>query len=454
MNALIPLAHIGLDIGSTTVKLVILDKSFSLAFARYQRHMSNVRSTVAQLFREACKSQVLQEGIFTLSVTGSGAIALSRELGIPFVQEVISCAESIRHFHPDTDVAIELGGEDAKITFFTGGTEQRMNETCAGGTGAFIDQMAAFLRTDAAGLDALAAKSSTIYPIASRCGVFAKSDVLPLLNEGCAREDIAASIFQAVVEQAISGLACGRAITGKVIFLGGPLAFLPSLRKRFISTLQLTGDNAVFPEHAEYFVAIGTALCSAKNQPSEACWTREKIFSLVNQLEASHAPAENLSLPALFASAKELEEFRNRHARHIAARADMAQLGLSERAEPVYLGIDAGSTTIKSVLLDHQGRILHTTYAASKGKPLEAALGILQQVYDLLPSNAYIASSGVTGYGGPLLKAGLHADLDEVETLAHFTAARFFLPEVSFILDIGGQDIKCMHIKNGIIDRI
>ena len=453
-----PSAFIGLDIGSTTVKLIILNHSLHILFARYQRHMSNVRSTVAQLFHEALESGAVPEESLAMSVTGSGAIALSRELGIPFVQEVIASAASIRRFHPDIDVAIELGGEDAKITFFTGGTEQRMNETCAGGTGAFIDQMAAFLRTDAAGLNALAANATTIYPIASRCGVFAKSDVLPLLNEGCAREDIAASVFQAVVEQAISGLACGRAITGKVIFLGGPLAFLSSLRQRFISTLNLDRDNAVFPEHAEYFVAIGTALTSASEASAKGddtrLWTAADIRRLLNNLENGRFADKPASLPALFNSDVDLQDFKKRHARHTAARSDIAALARSGKPEPVYLGIDAGSTTIKSCLLNHDGKILHTTYDASKGKPLEAAIGILRQIYALLPENAYIASCGVTGYGGALLKSGLHADIDEVETLAHFTAARYFLPNVSFILDIGGQDIKCMHIRDGVIDRI
>ena len=234
------LAHIGLDIGSTTVKLVVLDPSTRVLYARYQRHLSDVRATVAQLFREALNDERIAGLDFTLAATGSGAIALTDEFGIPFVQEVIASAESIRTRIPDVDVTIELGGEDAKITFFTGGVEQRMNETCAGGTGAFIDQMAAFLNTDASGLNELASRSRTIYPIASRCGVFAKTDILPLLNEGCAREDIAASIFQAVVEQAVSGLACGRVIQGKVAFLGGPLAFLTSLRQRFVETLELT----------------------------------------------------------------------------------------------------------------------------------------------------------------------------------------------------------------------
>ena len=454
---------IGLDIGSTTVKLVVLDPSTRVLYARYQRHLSDVRSTVAQLFREALADGGLSGHTFTLAATGSGAISLTEELGIPFVQEVIASAESIRRRIPDVDVTIELGGEDAKITFFTGGVEQRMNETCAGGTGAFIDQMAAFLNTDAAGLNELAARSRTIYPIASRCGVFAKTDILPLLNEGCAREDIAASIFQAVVEQAVSGLACGRAIEGKVAFLGGPLAFLGSLRQRFVETLALSEENAVFPPYAEYFVAMGTAMHSVfqhelpgdEQQVGERVWTAEELSALAEKLTTGAHVSDEVSLPPLFRNDEELRAFRERHDRHIAERASLSELeGSAEHPARVYLGIDAGSTTIKSVLTDEKGRILYHTYAPSQGRPLEAAVQILKDVYAMLPAHARIAAAGVTGYGGGLIRAGLHADVDEVETLAHCKAAQFFLPEVSFVLDIGGQDIKCLHVKDGMVDRI
>ncbi|WP_446423812.1 acyl-CoA dehydratase activase-related protein [Mailhella sp.] len=457
------LAHIGLDIGSTTVKLVILDPSSRVLYARYQRHLSDVRATVAQLFREALAEASLAGLRYTLAATGSGAIALTEEFRIPFVQEVIASAESIRTHIPDADVTIELGGEDAKITFFTGGVEQRMNETCAGGTGAFIDQMAAFLDTDAAGLNELASRSRTIYPIASRCGVFAKTDILPLLNEGCAREDIAASIFQAVVEQAVSGLACGRVIRGKVAFLGGPLAFLTSLRQRFVETLELTEENAVFPPYAEYFVAMGTALDSlhrhelpgVEQQVGERVWTAAELSALAEDMTSvEHAPHEE-SLPPLFEDAADLRDFRSRHASHTAPRVRLNELeGTPERPARLYLGIDAGSTTIKSVLADEKGRIAHSTYAPSQGRPLDAAVEILRDIYEILPENACIAGAGVTGYGGGLIRAGLHADVDEVETLAHCKAAQFFLPEVSFVLDIGGQDIKCLHVKDGIVDRI
>ncbi len=457
------LAHIGLDIGSTTVKLVVLDPSTRVLYARYQRHMSDVRATVAQLFREALADGGLSGHTFTLAATGSGAISLTEELGIPFVQEVIASAESIRRRIPDVDVTIELGGEDAKITFFTGGVEQRMNETCAGGTGAFIDQMAAFLNTDAAGLNELASRCRTIYPIASRCGVFAKTDILPLLNEGCAREDIAASIFQAVVEQAVSGLACGRAITGKVAFLGGPLAFLSSLRQRFVETLGLSEENAIFPPYAEYFVAMGTAMYSVSQQElpgneqqvGEHVWTAEELSALADKLTSGTHRPDVVSLPPLFRNDEELRLFRERHNSHTAEWADISTLtGTKQSPSPVYLGIDAGSTTIKSVLVDEKGRILHHSYAPSQGRPLEAAVQILKDIYALLPENARIAAAGVTGYGGGLLRAGLHADVDEVETLAHCKAAQFFLPEVTFVLDIGGQDIKCLHVKDGMVDRI
>ncbi len=456
------LAHLGLDIGSTTVKLVVLDCSCRVLYARYERHRSDIRATVAELLHEALLAPCLQGFSFSFAATGSGAIAFASEYHIPFVQEVIASTESIRRLLPGVDVAIELGGEDAKITFFTGGVEQRMNETCAGGTGAFIDQMAAFLDTDAAGLDELASRSNTLYPIASRCGVFAKTDVLPLLNEGCAREDIAASIFQAVVEQTIGGLACGRVVEGKVAFLGGPLAFLPSLRRRFTETLHLSEDNALFPEGAEYFVAMGTAmqtLCERDvpetQQVGEHIWTRKELFALLEQMLASKNKTQPFSLPPLFKNEEELLFFRRRHASHIAPRADIRALESNlKNPASVYLGIDAGSTTIKSVLLDKEGRILHSTYAPSQGRPLSAAVDILKEIYALLPAQTRIAACCVTGYGGGLLKAGLHADIDEVETLAHCKAAQFFMPEVSFVLDIGGQDIKCLHIKDGRVDRI
>ena len=338
MNTASTLAHIGLDIGSTTVKVVIMNGAKEVVHSRYQRHLSDVRATVAQLLDEALSAPGLAQfdpaPAFTLAATGSGAIALAEELRIPFVQEVIASAESIRHTIPDVDVTIELGGEDAKITFFTGGVEQRMNETCAGGTGAFIDQMAAFLNTDAAGLNALAVNHRQLYPIASRCGVFAKTDILPLLNEGCAKEDIAASIFQAVVDQVVGGLACGRDIKGKVAFLGGPLAFLPALRQRFVDSLALDEDEgeAVFPDHAEFFVAGGAALHSlalaeSRDENSadaaERLWTPDDVRALVRALRNSKGDGGAAHLPAVLETPADLEDFRARHAKEKALRADL-----------------------------------------------------------------------------------------------------------------------------------
>lgn len=450
--------HIGLDIGSTTVKVVLLDADCVPLYTVYRRHLSDVRSTVAVLLRECLESQLIPENQnCTLNTSGSGAIALAEDMGLGFVQEVAASAISIRRFLPDVDVTIELGGEDAKITFFTGGVEQRMNETCAGGTGAFIDQMAAFLNTDAAGLNTLAANHHNLYPIASRCGVFAKSDILPLLNEGCRREDIAASIFQAVVDQCIGGLACGREIKGKVAFLGGPLAFLPSLRARFVDSLTLTEEEAIFPNYAEYFVAMGAALYQSPRQESavqakssQRLWSRSDLMELVHTLETQAGSQHAAYLPPLFENEDQKKEFEQRHAQNKVVREDIANVppGL------VYLGIDSGSTTIKATLIDGQGRLLYSSYQPSQGEPLLAAVNIVRQIYALLPEHIHMGGVGVTGYGSALLRAALRADLDEVETLAHCKAARFFLPGVSFILDIGGQDIKCIHVRDGCVHRI
>lgn len=443
---------VGLDIGSATVKLVALNAGGEMLFARYERHFSQVRATVARLIDET-RSALAQPQWFVM-LTGSGAIGLAQRVGLPFVQEVMACGECIRRRIPDCDVAVELGGEDAKLTFFTGGAEQRMNETCAGGTGAFIDHMAAMLNTDPLGLDELARNHTTLYPIASRCGVFAKTDILPLLNEGCAREDIAASIFQAVVEQTVTGLACGREIKGKVVFLGGPLAFLGALRQRFVDALRLEEHEAVFPEHAEYFVALGAAFL-ALNAAQATELSRTGVEDHGGRLEALAALAREAEeatdevLPPLFASAGDKAAFDARHAEEHALRAS-----LEEHRGDVFLGFDMGSTTTKAVCVDAEGRILHTFYGSNQGAPLQVAIGILRDIYARLPEGARIAASGVTGYGSALVRAALGVDLEEVETVAHWTAARFFLPHVTYVLDIGGQDIKCLHIRDGIIDRI
>ncbi|MEG2173315.1 MAG: BadF/BadG/BcrA/BcrD ATPase family protein, partial [Desulfovibrionaceae bacterium] len=439
------IAHAGVDIGSATVKLVVLDNAHTVIFARYERHYSQVRATLARIMAEG--HAALPHVLWNITLTGSGAIDVSSALDLPFVQEVVACTECIRQRLPQCDVSIELGGEDAKITFFTGGVEQRMNETCAGGTGAFIDHMANMLHTDPMGLDALARNHTNLYPIASRCGVFAKTDILPLLNEGCAKEDIAASIFQAVVEQCIGGLACGRDISGTVVFLGGPLAFLGALRQRFVDALGLEEAQAIFPPYAEYFVAMGAAYVSMACAKTQAY----PYSSLQQGLHALEQQASSLEhcLPPLFADAQARAAFTARH-----ARASTPRARLEEHAGPVFLGLDMGSTTTKAVCIDPEGTLLYTFYGPNKGEPLQAAIHILRDVYARMHPQAHMAAAAVTGYGSTLVRAALGVDIDEVETVAHWTAARFFLPQVSYILDIGGQDIKCLRLRDGIIDTI
>ncbi len=440
---------LGLDIGSTTVKVVALDASGRVLFSRYRRHFSEVRGAAAALLREA--GAAFPEAHVIAAASGSGAIEAASRMGLPFVQEVIASGLAARAIAPDVDVAVELGGEDAKLTFFTGGVDQRMNETCAGGTGAFIDQMAAFIHTDAAGLDKLALEHHAVYPIASRCGVFAKTDILPLINEGCRLEDIAASIMQAVVDQTISGLARGRRIRGKVLFLGGPFAFLQSLRERFVVTLGLSPDEAVFPEHAEFFVAIGAALHARDTDAGKNAGPcgGPRPEALAELLEASGPDEGEKSLPPFFASPEERAAF---HARHTGEAP--AAFPLEEYEGDAFLGVDSGSTTFKAVLVDPQGRLLYSSYGPNKGDPLPAAVSVIREIYARKRPGCVIRSSCATGYGSALICAALRLDHDEVETVAHFAGARFFQPEVSFILDIGGQDIKCLRIRGGAIDRI
>ncbi len=436
------LLHLGLDVGSTTVKLAVLDKHDKIIYSKYQRHFSDIRKTIFELVDETC--ELFEEDDLTVTLTGSGGISVAQWLSLPFEQEVVAAMGAIRSLIPQTDVAIELGGEDAKITFFKGGVEQRMNGTCAGGTGAFIDQMASLLQTDAAGLNKLAEGCKAIYPIAARCGVFAKTDIQPLLNEGAAKEDIAASVFQSVVNQTISGLACGRLIKGNVAFLGGPLYFLPELRKRFIITLGLTAEQAIFPDDSQLFVATGAAM-SSKQQPITS-------FRLLrNKLPSIHNVAvhEVERLDPLFKDEIEYDEFKRRHSRHKAR-----QMELASHHGACYLGIDAGSTTTKLALTDSEGALLYFYYGSNKGSPLKSVIKELKKLYSFLPDDAFIANSTVTGYGEGLIKAALHVDLGEIETIAHYKAAEHFLPGVEFILDIGGQDMKCMQVKNGVIDNI
>ena len=436
--------HIGLDVGSTTVKITVLDNDYQLLFSRYQRHYADIRETVGMLLEEAY--QRYKNSRVTIMVTGSGGLSVSKWLDIPFIQEVVASARAVEAIIPQTDVVIELGGEDAKITYFEKPSiDQRMNGTCAGGTGAFIDQMADLLQTDAMGLNELAKKHKVIHPIASRCGVFAKTDVQPLLNEGAAKEDIAASIFQAVVNQTISGLACGKPIRGNVAFLGGPLHLLSELRARSIETLKLTEEQAIMPEDSQLFVAKGAAMASSDE--GEAI-SFELLASRFHNLKKAGA-MEVARLQVLFENTKELEAFQKRHDQHKVQRGD-----LTLHQGPCYLGIDAGSTTTKAAVIDDEGKLLYSYYGSNQGKPLELVIHILKEIYEKLPKEAYIARSTVTGYGEALIKAALKIDSGEIETIAHYQAADFFLPGVEFILDIGGQDMKCLRIKDGVIDDI
>jgi predicted CoA-substrate-specific enzyme activase len=441
-----PPLRAGIDVGSTTVKLAILDETDALLYSTYERHRADIRGTLIGVVEAAHDSlAALAPGReLTVAVTGSGGLSVSQWLELPFVQEVIAGAGAVRRFMPDTDVAIELGGEDAKITYFTGGLEQRMNGTCAGGTGAFIDQMASLLQTDAEGLNALARDHRTLYPIAARCGVFAKTDVQPLINEGARREDIAASILQAVVNQTISGLACGKPIRGRVAFLGGPLHFLPESRKLFISTLGLKPEEVRVPEQGQLFVAMGAALASRGSAPLALGVLRERARALC------HAAAADVGrLRALFLDEEELASFRRRHGRARARRVDLAAV-----RGPCFLGIDAGSTTTKAALVDSEGAIAWSAYAGNGGSPLRTALGMAKDLCRALPGGAWIARSCATGYGEALLIAALGVDAGEVETIAHQRAASSFLPGVDAILDIGGQDMKFLRLRDGVISSV
>ncbi len=432
---------IGLDIGSTTVKAVILSSDNQVIYQQYQRHFSRVRETAASLLSDI--NQKFPSCSFALAFSGSGALALAQETNLPFFQEVIACNCVIKQRYSDADAVVELGGEDAKLTFLGSSLDQRMNETCAGGTGAFIDQMAAFLRTDAGGLNDLALNHKSIYPIASRCGVFAKTDIMPLINDGCPREDIAASIFQAVVNQTISGLARDRTIEGKVVFLGGPLHFLSALRDRFCDTLKKMTE-AIFPEDGQYFVALGSAMM-LKQGTAESV----QLPELIAFLQKASSSDQITRLPPLFTDEDQYQQFRQKH-----KNATVNRQFLSKTHGRAWLGIDSGSTTIKACLISDEGELLYEFYGPNKGNPLHAALTILKEIHQTKPKDLEIAGATATGYGSALLTAALHLDHDEVETVAHFTAARFFDPKVSFIIDIGGQDIKCLYIKNGSIHRI
>ena len=434
--------HVGLDVGSTTVKIVVMNDNLETIYCDYQRHFSDTKNTVCNVLSSLADKYPDSE--FTIALTGSGAMSASKFLDLPFLQEVVSCIRAVETYIPQTDVVIELGGEDAKIIYFDKSIEQRMNGTCAGGTGAFIDQMASLLHTDPTGLNELAKNHKMIYPIASRCGVFAKTDIQPLLNEGAAKEDIAASIFQAVVNQTISGLACGRPIRGKVAFLGGPLNYLSELRNRFIETLHLTDEEIIIPEEAHLLVAKGAAIDSV----SAHLITAQKLRSKIEVLKASHDDTSN-PLSPLFSIDAEYDEFKQRHEKDTVEKAD-----LKTYSGNAYVGIDAGSTTTKLVLIDDEGRLLYSLYNSNEGNPLQSVIKMLRQLYSELPEAVTIRYSGVTGYGEKLIQTALNVDLNEIETIAHYTAAKKFMPNVTSIVDIGGQDMKYIKMKNGAIDNI
>ena len=441
--------HLGIDVGSTTVKVAVLDENQQIVYSVYRRHHADVRATVLEVLREAADQ--FPDQAATIGITGSGGLLLSQWLNIEFVQEVIASKTAVETFIPKTDVAIELGGEDAKIIYFDNGIEQRMNGTCAGGTGAFIDQMASLLDTDASGLNELAKNHTVLYPIASRCGVFAKTDVQPLLNEGARKEDIAASIFQSVVTQTISGLACGRPIRGYVAFLGGPLQYLPELRKRFYETLELDEEHIIVPDNAHLFVAGGCALASSNAKA-------ELLNDVVVRLEnlGDIQGSEVVRLPPLFKDEEDYKEFKQRHDKEVVRREDLASY---EGA--AYLGIDAGSTTFKAALISEDGSLLWSSYMSNKGDVLGCAKRAVAELYGQLPldpqtgkSKVSIGHVTVTGYGEALLLEALRVDSGEIETVAHLRGSEEMLPGVEFILDIGGQDMKCLRVKDGVIEHI
>ena len=432
---------LGIDIGSTTAKIVAAENGRPL-FETYQRHFSQVRQKTLELLAEA--APFLGGRRFTAAISGSAGLGLAESAGVPFVQEVFATGEVVRRLEPDASAVVELGGEDAKIIFFDGGIDERMNGSCAGGTGGFIDQMATLLGITADELDELSLQSTRLYPIASRCGVFAKTDIQPLLNQGAKHADVAASIYQAVVNQTIAGLAQGKRIGGKVLFLGGPLYYCKGLRRRFQETLKLDDAHAVFPEYGRFAVAMGAALYA---EASGGVYTMDQ---LQEKIAGSSATRDTASLlPPLFASEADYAAFRARHAAATVAEGDLASY-----AGDAWLGIDCGSTTTKAVLLGKDKELLYSYYSSNRGNPAEIVREQLEKIYGLCGNRVAIRGSAVTGYGEELIKAAFGVDKGVVETIAHYTAAKHFCPEVDFILDIGGQDIKCFKIKDGAIDSI
>ena len=433
---------LGIDIGSTTVKIAILDKEDHLLFSDYERHFANIRETLHTLIQKAIST--IGDCEVSPVITGSGGLTLANHIEVPFVQEVIAVSTSLQHFVPQTDVAIELGGEDAKIIYFEGGNvEQRMNGICAGGTGSFIDQMASLIQTDATGLNEYAKNFKALYPIAARCGVFAKTDIQPLINEGATREDLSASIFQAVVNQTISGLACGKPIRGHVAFLGGPLHFLSQLRAAFVRTLNLDDEHAIMPDNSHLFAAMGSALNCKENVKTTLSALETKLSNEI------HMEFEVARMEPLFSSQEEYAQFQKRHASKSVKTADLATY-----KGDCYLGIDAGSTTTKIALVAEDGSLLYSFYSSNNGNLLGTTMQAIIDLYKQLPKDAHIVHSCSTGYGEALLKAALMLDDGEVETVAHYYAAAFFDPKVDCILDIGGQDMKCIKIKKQTVDSV
>ncbi|MCR4715755.1 MAG: 2-hydroxyacyl-CoA dehydratase [Lachnospiraceae bacterium] len=432
---------LGIDIGSTTVKVAIIDDNHKIIFSDYKRHFANIQETLKDLLEEALDE--LGDIKLTPAITGSGGLSIAKHLDVPFAQEVICVSDALKDYAPETDVAIELGGEDAKIIYFQNGIDQRMNGVCAGGTGSFIDQMASLLQTDAAGLNEYAKTYDTIHPIAARCGVFAKTDIQPLINEGATKENLAASIFQAVVNQTISGLACGKPIRGHVAFLGGPLHFLSELKAAFIRTLRLDDEHTIAPEHSHLFAAVGAALNSSEDvvvKLSDMVKKFDKHIKLEIEVER---------LKPLFKDQAEYDEFIKEHNRYSVKRGDLATY-----EGDCYLGIDAGSTTTKMALIGEDGELLYDFYSNNNGSMLKTCLAALSDIYEKLPDSAKIVNGCSTGYGEHLVKAALMLSEGEVETIAHYYAAAFFKPDVDCILDIGGQDMKCIKIKNGVVDNV
>ena len=433
---------VGVDVGSTTIKLVVMGEQHEILYKNYARHFSEIGKALQENLSQL--RDVVGESKFSFALTGSAGMGIAQRIGLPFVQEVVACASAVRRLIPDTSTAVELGGEDAKITYFGDAPEQRMNGVCAGGTGSFIDHMASLLSTDPIGLNALAEKGKRVYAIASRCGVFAKTDVQALMNDGAEKADIALSIFQAVVNQTIGNLAQGRPIEGKVAFLGGPLHFLPELKRRFIETLKLDEDHVVNVDYGNYFVAVGAAL----SDDAKATDMRE-MEACIARAEAAAAAETRTADFVLFQDAADYAAFKERHDRDRVRRGDF-----SSSRGPVWIGIDAGSTTTKLVAIGKDKELLHTYYGSNQGSPLRSVIEALRDFYAVMPAGCHIAGAVTTGYGEAIVKAALHADGGEVETFAHLRAAQEFCPEVSFVLDIGGQDMKCFFVQNGSVGNI